>query len=176
MPLGMLRLLALAMVLAVVCGCQSVNVPREALTPGPESLALRQLQTRRFDTLDEASLLAASTALLQDLGFNIDAAQSRLGLIVASKERDATETAQTLASLVAAVFGVNAPPDYRQTIRVCLVTRPAAGSTALRVTFQRAIWDAQNRLTLQEAVTDDEIYQTFFAKLSKAVFLEAHSL
>ncbi len=79
----------LAVGLLVVAGCQQ-KIPKEALQLTQESLAQRQAQTRRFDTSDETMLLSASAAVLQDLGFNLDESETKLGLVVASKDRDAT--------------------------------------------------------------------------------------
>lgn len=169
----------LAVGLLVVAGCQQ-KIPKEALQLTQESLAQRQAQTRRFDTSDEIMLLSASAAVLQDLGFNLDESETRLGLIVASKDRDATEAGQVIGAIfIAALFGASVPIDKTQKIRASLVTRPFGESgdkTAVRVTFQRIVWNNQGRVSKTEALTEPEIYQEFFAKLSKSVFLEAHKI
>ena len=55
---------ALALVLAIgLAGCQSM--PKDALMLGPESLANRQLQTRRFDGLGEKETLAAGAGVFE---------------------------------------------------------------------------------------------------------------
>ena len=144
------------------------------------SLEQRQAQTRRFDTSDEAELLSASAAVLQDLGFNLDESETRLGLVVASKERDATETGQVIgAVLLAVLLGAPMPIDKVQKIRASLVTRPfdeSSEGTAVRITFQRIVWNSNRQISKIEALTDPELYQRFFEKLSKAVFLEAHEI
>jgi len=47
---------------------------------------------------------------------------------------------------------------------------------AVRVTFQRIVWDIEGNVTRSESLTDPKIYQEFFDKLSKAVFLDAQDL
>ena len=163
----------------VIQGCQ-MTIPKEALQLSSESLKTRQLQTRRFDTKEEATILSASAQVLQDLGFNLDESETKLGVIVASKDRDATEAGQIVgAVLIAVIFGVSVPVDKLQKIRVSLVTRPIKGETesmAVRITFQRLIWNDRGQISKLETLDDAKIYQEFFEKLSKAVFLEAHEI
>jgi len=100
----------------LLVGCQE-TIPKEALQLTQESLEQRQLQTRRFDTSDEDSLLSASVGVLQDLGFNLDESETRLGVIVASKDRDATEAGQVAGAIfIAILFGVSVPTDEVQKI------------------------------------------------------------
>lgn len=169
---------ALSLVLAgILAGCASI--PKDILQLSPESLRERQLQTRRFETQDEAKLLSASAALLQDLGFTINKSVTSLGVITASKDRSAVEAGQVvLAVLLSILAQQNVPYDEKQNMRVSVVTRPLGDgtSTAVRVTFQRIVWNTHKQISKREQLNDPEIYQEFFSKLSKAVFLEAHQL
>jgi len=145
----------------------------------PESLEQRQVQTRRFDTNDEAKVLSACAGLLQDTGFNLDKSETKLGLIVASKERSALNAGQIVASVLLACLGVYMPLDRNQKMRASIVTYPAGESgkqIAVRVTFQRIVWDDRGNITKREGLTDPKIYQEFFEKLSKSLFLEANSI
>lgn len=145
----------------------------------PEALSLRRLQTRKFDTSDEKEILRASLGVLQDLGFEIDEAQSKLGVLVGSKDRDATDPMQITANIAFSVFagGQPGPVDRNQKIRVSLVTHVLSPhESQVRVTFQRTVWDTQGNISRAEALTDPELYQEFFSKLSKALFLEAHGI
>jgi len=168
--------------LLLITACDSI--PRDALKLAPESLQHRQLQTRRFDGTNESDILAASAGVLQDLGFNIDESETKLGLIVASKERSAVSAGQVTAAVLIAMFGGNMSIDKKQKIRVSLVVRPgdrdvpAADADAffVRVTFQRIIWNTQNLITTIEAVDDPEVYQQFFESLGKSLFLEANEI
>jgi len=148
---------------------------------GPESLTDRQLQTRRFDGIAESNLLSASAGVLQDLGYTITESETKLGVLVASKDRDATDSGQVAAAIFVAIFGGGSMAiDKNQKIRVSLVARPAYDQNPnnhyVRVTFQRIVWNTQNQVTRNEALREPKLYEGFFEKLSKAVFLEAHKI
>lgn len=162
----------------ILVGC-AATVPKEALELSPESLRLRQLQTRRFDSKDEKALLAAGAGVLQDFGFTLDESEPELGVIVASKDRSAVEPGQVMAAIFMALLGAPMPIDKNQKIRASLVTRPAGEgeeSSLVRVTFQRIVWNTEGRITKTEPLDDPDFYQEFFTRLSKAVFLDAHEL
>ena len=166
----------------MVAGCESI--PPNALKMSPETLEHRQLQTRRFDGTDDKTILAACAGVLQDLGFNLDESETKLGLIVASKERSAVSAGQIAGAVVAALFGVTTSIDKNQKIRVSLVVSPANQnangsddkSFYVRVTFQRTIWNTNGQITRIEGINDAKIYQDFFQKLSKSLFLTANEI
>jgi hypothetical protein len=164
---------------AFLTGCVTMSVPEEALTLKPESLQMRQMQTRRFETVDETKIITACASLLQDLGFNLDESEAKLGVLVGSKRRSAREAGQMATAIVLLFFGVSVPVDTDQLMRACVVTRPMGEdekNVAVRVTFQRTVYNSKREIARRECLTDPKIYQTFFEKLSKAVFLEAHEL
>lgn len=234
------------LVCMMLSGCVA-RIPQEALLLPPESLADRQMQTRRFETTSKATMLSAASGVLQDLGFNLEESEVSLGLIVASKRRDATSGAQVAGSFLLAILGGKAHPvDNIQTIRVSMVMREmesenkqtknftkltheevakikvdiekaianglvkhypkeirtkvasqiakdtaetltkdltilvdlqsATGESTVRVTFQRVIWNTMGQVTQAEQINDLDIYQDFFERLSKSVFLEAHAI
>lgn len=165
-------------VIVSLTGCQTI--PKDALTLSPESLAERQMQTRKYETNDEAKILAACAGLLQDMGFNIDESETELGLITSSKMRSAVNAGQIVAAVFVAALGGGAMPvDKEQKMRACVVTRPTGeegGYIAVRVTFQRIVWNTQGQVTKSESIIDPAIYQEFFEKLSKAIFLEGQEI
>lgn len=174
----------LASAVALLAAC--ATIPKDALVLSPDTLERRQLQTRRFDAADEKQLLAASAGVLQDLGFNIDESETKLGVIVASKDRSAISAGQiTAAVFLALLSGTATPVDKTQKIRVSLVARAAsavgpdvadATGHLVRVTFQRIVWNTQGQITRIESIEDPLIYQEFFEKLSKSLFLEAQKI
>ena len=102
-----------------------------------------------------------------------------MGLIVASKDRDATETGQIVGAVAMAVlFGVYMPTDRNQKIRASLVTAPVGDgtSTRVRITFQRIVWNTQGQVSKSEALRDPTLYQSFFDKLGQSVFLQANGI
>ena len=157
-------------------GCAS-HTPRRVLAMNPQTLEFRQRSTRRFTTTDEKAMLAAAAGLLQDLGFTIDDSETDLGLIVASKDRSAVEGGQVFGKVMfALVFRSDLPIDQRQKMRASVVMRPIADEIAVRVTFQRIVWNDRGMVSKLELIDDPKFYQEFFDKLSQAVFLEAHHL
>jgi hypothetical protein len=175
---------ALALVLALgLAGCQSI--PKDALMLGPESLANRQLQTRRFDGLGEKETLAAGAGVLQDLGFTITESKTSLGVVVGNKDRSAVNAGQIVGAVLLGVLsGVVIPTDKNQKIVASLITRPVIDSQGavvpnsffVRVTFARIVWNTQNQITKAEQLTEVELYEGFFDKLAKSVFLEGYKI
>lgn len=164
--------------LAASClwGCAS-NIPKDALAMRPQSLEWRQRSTRRFFTTDEKQILTASAGVMQDLGFTIDNSKPDLGLILGSKDRTAVDGGQVAGKVVMAiVFRTDVPIDRIQKFRASIVTHPSGNEIAVRVTFQRIVWNDRNDVSKLEPLDDPKLYQEFFEKLSQAVFLEAHQI
>ncbi len=107
----------------MLAGCAE-KIPQDALKLTQDSLQNRQIQTRRFETTDKATMLTAATGVLQDLGFSLEEAEVPLGVLVGSKKRDATSTTQLAgAFIIAALGGGQMAVDSHQTIRVSMVMR-----------------------------------------------------
>lgn len=156
----------------------SSGIPKEALQLSGDSLELRELQTRTFDTNDEKKILVGAAGVLQDLGYSIDESETALGVIVGSKDADATDAWQVTGAVFVALLGGGATPiDESQKIRASLISKPFGESkTKLRVTIQRTVWRSDGTISTREAITDPEIYKEFFTRLSKSVFLNAQEI
>lgn len=183
--------LALLVSLAGLSGCIQETKPDELFQLTPESLRNRAMSTRLFETPNEMELLSASAAVLQDLGFQVEESQHEVGYFRAVKERSARERRQDLQRVLFFFLSLGSaviPVDLHQKIVAALVTRPLhpeSKKQEVRITFFRVVWKGDGQTNRQyippgeqymEMIRDPEIYQQFFAKLSKAVFLEAQDI
>ena len=177
--------------LVLLNGCIPHTEPAELFTLAEDAPKHRVMQTRMFETPNEGELLSASAAVLQDLGFQIEESQRDVGFLRATKERSAREYGQYIRQalvLILSLGKVLQPVDLHQKIAAALVARPLkpeATRQEVRIMFYRVVWKGDGQVDNQyippgeqymEMIRDPEIYQQFFAKLSKAVFLEAHRI
>lgn len=79
----MKRMAWLAVAAVLMTGCATTAA--QMLDAGTNQVAVRQIQTRVFDTTDSETVLRATIATLQDLGFVVDAADISLGTVSATK-------------------------------------------------------------------------------------------
>jgi hypothetical protein len=165
-----------------LAGC--VAVPPNTFVVTPELLQQRHLETRRYDGIKEADLITASANALQDLGFNLENSETKLGVLTASKQRDATSGGEVAAAVFVALLGGGAMPISKdQTIRVSFVVRPVSDSNGkatldshfVRVTFQRVVRRTDNSM-YAETLREPELYTDFYERVSKSVFLEAQKI
>jgi hypothetical protein len=177
--------------LGLPTGCVTHTEPAELFQLTAETPKHRAMQTRFFETPNEKELLSASAAVLQDLGFQVEESVHEVGFLRATKERSAREYGQYIQQALLLLLSLGklmTPVDLHQKIAAGLITRPLneeATRQEVRIVFYRVIWKGDGQANDQyippgeqhmEMVWDPEIYQQFFAKLSKAVFLEAHTI
>ncbi len=182
---------ALCLLGSLLGGCVAHTQPAELFQLTPESTANRVMQIRTFETRDANELLSASASVLQDLGFQVEESVRDVGFLRASKERSAREYGQYLQRTLILILSLGkalVPVDLHQKIAASLVARPLNPEGTrheVRVLFYRAVWKGDGQADRQyippgeqymEMIRDPEIYQQFFARLSKAVFLEAHTI
>jgi hypothetical protein len=149
------------------------------------------MQTRLFETRDQTELLSASAAVLQDLGFQVEESVQEVGFLRATKERSAREYGQDIGRFFVFVLSLGKlilPVDLHQQIAATLIARPVDPEGVrreVRIMFYRVVWKGDGSADNQyippgeqkmEMIRDPVLYQQFFAKLSKAVFLEAFTL
>lgn len=161
-----------------------IQIPPNTFIVTPELLKQRQLESRRYDGQDETAILSASANVIQDLGFTLENSETKLGVITASKQRDATDGGEIAAAIFVALLGGGAMAISKdQTIRASLVVRAVLDSNGVatkeshivRITFQRIVRRTDNSVYAQ-TLKDPELYQGFFEKLSKSVFIEGQHI
>lgn len=162
-------------------GCEAL--PPDTFVVTSELISRRVIETRRYEGIKEPDLLSACANVLQDLGYNLENSETKLGVITASKQRDATDAGEVVAMIFIAALGGGAMPISKdQTIRVALVARPVTEDGKVvpdkhfvRITFQRVVRRTDNS-TYAETLKDAKLYEEFFDKVSKSVFLEAQKI
>jgi hypothetical protein len=180
-------LLALLAISSLLSSCSTTQP--DYFNPSQSSVAARKMQARVYVAVEEADVMAAAAAVLQDMGYTIDEIEARLGVISASKRANATNRLQAFGTLTldsmkcALTFLMACSGNYYgeiddiQDIRLTLVSMPKdSGDVAVRITIQRTIYDKRGRVSEQTTVTDADVYESMFAKLSKAVFLEEQGI
>lgn len=170
---------ALCCFVILLSGC-TPTIPKDAFVLSPSALEDRQLQSRKFETLDRKILLSSGAAVLQDMGYALDESNVTLGVLTASKQADAVRGTQVAGAIVVALLGGGAMAiDKEQKIRICLVVNENLQdkeSSVARITFQRIVWNTQGQIVRVETLKEPDLYQGFYEKLSKSVFLEAQQI
>ena len=178
----------------LVSGCNPMATPESFFELSPIYNKEKALQTRFFETSNYHELVSASAAVLQDLGFQVEESEPDVGLLRAVKERSAREWGQEIGRVFIAMIGlvgqkvILLPVDLQQQIVATLTVFPVNNNPnrfGARIIFDRKIWKGggsdgsaeippgEQRL---EIIDEPLIYQEFFSKLSKSVFLEAHQI
>jgi hypothetical protein len=173
--------LAAIVSLSALTACQANHneMAMQIGAPPANTLELRSMQTRQLSGPIKTALLHAATQTMQDLGFTIQESASDVGVISATKSRDAEETGQVAGAvaltLLGAVAGVYVEPvwDTDQKINVTFVETPSSSAkqSDVRVSFDRTIRNNQNNYR-SEIILEPKIYQEFFQKLEQSLFLE----
>ncbi len=168
-----LYVIALLSFFIISCG----TIPKDALRLTEKSLELRQIQQKEYSNVKEKQALIASANVLQDIGFIIKESEGDLGLLIAEKDRDATDGGQIAMAILGALVGVQTAIDTNQKIRVSLITRIRKNNSILvRASFQRIVWNSNHQISKMEYIKDKQIYQDFFTKLDKSIFLATQGI
>ena len=72
-----------ALVALMLAGC--ATLPDDAFRLSESALEMREIQVRTYEDVTDVQILAASSAVLQDLGYAIDEVEKELGVLSASK-------------------------------------------------------------------------------------------
>jgi len=173
----------LCLFLLLLPSCGSSKRHPDSLRAGAEILAIKQIQTRKFDAVSSEDLFAACQLALKELDFDLDVIQPELGLLVASNLRvsSADPDLVELVELTMFLSTLGAVNLISTEIfdRVSVVLRQTADSDGashlVRVTFQRVTTE-HGQITTSYALNDEDRYVKFFDQLSKLLESEAHRI
>lgn len=98
----------LGIVMLTGCLADRVDSQTQALSLSPDSMEVRQMQSRRFETKDDRLVINAVTGVLQDMGYAIGEISSVSGLVSAARGK----------------------------MRVSVVVKPAGRVVTVRAAFQ----------------------------------------
>lgn len=129
----------------LLTGCTS-SAPD--VTGSSQSLAMRAIQTREYDTLDKDMTMRSIIATLQDLGFIIDNADAAISTVTATR-----------------YYQHERYQNYIMKITVTVRERDG----------KRVAVRANARVN-DNAVEKPETYQDFFTALDKSMFLTLHKV
>ena len=177
----------------VLLGCSGNHIPDEAYQLPPSTLKARQAQTRTLEVSDEAEILRAAVALLQDMEYNVDFVEYPLGILSASKIVDADDAKQKAllisADLALAVLSVltgtspsgsaYATADDKIDLKITLVVLPSLasqGQFSVRATLQSSLITKSDSIKKVKLIDNPSVYQEIFEKLYKSASLEKAGL
>jgi hypothetical protein len=148
------------------------------------------MQSRRFDTGVGDVVLNGCLSVLQDMGYSITGGDRQLGLVTAKKRAEVlppgldhalAEAALVATTILLSILAgedlvTDLPEQVAQTIFVSLlVSADDESQTLVRLSIDRdMLYD--NGFIIPDHTELPLIYQEFFEKLSRAVFLEGHQL
>lgn len=175
--------------------CQAQQTQPLAMMPlfqlNPTDSADLAAQTRVYPTRDREAVLLASASALQDMGFKVTGGEKRFGLLVGEKHADvegagaghamaeaAVVTLSILASLMTGEDMVtDLPEQIAQVIHVSLLVSESAtrDATQVRISLDRDMIYDQG-YSIADHTELPLVYQEFFERLSKAVYLEGEKL
>lgn len=145
-------------------------------SPEPEltQMEVRVIQTREFDTTDLKLVMKTMMHVLQDEGYIIKNAVSDLGLLCAEKHLNIED--KTAAFLARCLEGERARWSKQQVMEVSANVSDFGDKIRVRVNFQIKNFDNVGCMMDITDVKDPLLYQEFFAKVSKGIFLQKEGI
>jgi hypothetical protein len=168
--------IGLACLGGALTGCVS---PIQRDTSQFTALELRAMQTRTYDGQEAKATLKTVLNVLQDEGFLVDHGNTELGLLHGSKTID--EFSGRSPGAGPAVFGAPFRTEFAPTMNMVTIEATAnvsefGAQTKVRVNFQRKVTNLDGVLIFAAPVVDAKVYQEFFAKLERGLFIENQGL
>ncbi len=159
----------------------------------PTSAVDLETQTRDFQTHDQEAVFLASASVLQDMGFKVTGGEREFGLLMGEKTAEVMGAGTAHAVGEAALVTVTVilslligedvvtdlPEQVAQRIHVNLLVSAAKddarNATEVRISLDRDMLYDHGGM-IPDHTELPRVYQEFFDKLSKAVYLEGEQL
>lgn len=148
-----------------------------APVPQKTQLEKRQVQTREYDSTDKAMVMKAMLNVLQDEGFIVNNANPLLGFISGEKEFDLNDKSINIQK----EFGTNRASLNWNGVRVAVVEVTAniteyGQQMKVRINFKRKLLNVYGNAQSIDDIDDENYYQSFFAEVDKAIFLQKQKI
>jgi hypothetical protein len=137
-------------------------------------LEIREIQSREFDTNDTKLVMKSMMNVLQDDGYIIKNAVCELGLLNAEKSIDVEDT--FAATCMVILVSPNARWSKQQILEASANVSEYGSKTRIRMNFQTKTIDNFGCPKNVETVRNPKIYQDFFDKVSKGLFLQEQDI
>lgn len=159
----------LSCLIFLATGCTPAKIE-----PPKTQLEIREIQTRSYSSKDLKLVMKAVINALQDDGFIIKAADKELGFIAASKEADVQNSTEVFWSQ----FLQGAQARYRKNSVVDASANISefGRETKVRIVFQVKVIDNFGAPLDARQIEEPNMYQDFFSRVDKSVFIERERL
>lgn len=142
--------------------------------PEKTQLEIRELQTREFETNNFKLVMKSVLNVLQDENFIVKNVAMDLGFLTAVKEKEINDSnSQLWAKLQRS--DTARWPKHNMTEATVNVSE-FGKNIRVRVNFQTKIMDNTGAIITIFQITDPEIYQDFFSKIDKGVFIQKQNI
>lgn len=169
-------LLILSVVLIFGCAANKSIVER----PTKSQLELRGIQSRTVDSTDIKFITRMIVQVLQDDSYTIANLDSDVGFLNATKEIDGGKEKYKFALYdiyypIAIYKAVKLGRNIIE-VKATISVRVYKKNSKIRASFNSTLIDKNGKVKSIKTIEDQKFYQSFFAKVDKALFLEKNEL
>jgi hypothetical protein len=150
-------------------GCATTEV-----APEKTQLQIREFQTRTYDTNDSKMVMKAMLHVLQDDSYIVKNANAELGFLNATKEIDIENKGEAFFAVFFA--GANARWKKNSIWDLTANVQEFGEQCRVRVNFQIKVLDNHGNVLTVTPIQEEGVYQNFFAKVDKGIFIQKENL
>jgi hypothetical protein len=164
-------ILGLSAFILILGGCATSSSP---LNNSPRSpLQVRAMETRTYEGNDSRTTLKTLVDVLQDEGFLVDYAHSEMGLLHASKTIVGSASQNLRRSVPFIPFAWD---GFFTTLDATVNVSNFGDGARVRISFHQKLSSDAGGLMAVTPVFDAKLYQEFFAKVDRGLFIQKQGL